>query len=133
MGLLRGSMLKTVVTILGLTLTACSVGAVNGAGDDDTDAPAGDPRAASFANEVLPIVMNKGCLNISCHGGVQNPQMSTFDKMTTNGIAGRYIVTPAASNIIITKDAPTPGTHQGMPYLSAPEKTSISTWIESAP
>jgi hypothetical protein len=134
MGLLRGSMLKTVVTTLGLALSACSVGAVDGIGDDDGDGGVtGDPRAATYATDVLPLMDNKGCNNVSCHGGVQNPQMLTFDKMTSNGLPGRYISTPAASNIIIIKDDPTPGTHQLQPYLDATEKATVSAWLESAP
>ncbi len=135
MGLLRGSMLKTVVTTLGLALAACSVGAVDGIGDDDdTDGGiSGDPRAATFATDVAPIFMNKGCTaGGTCHGnGIQNPQFMSFEIMTSNGLPGRYISTPAASNIIIIKDDPTPGMHQLLPYLDATEKTAVSTWLES--
>jgi hypothetical protein len=127
-------MLKTVVTTLGLLLAACSVGEVKTPGGD-TDAPSADPRAATFATQVLPIVNAKGCNNAgTCHGGgTQNPQMLTFEDMTGNGIPGRYIATPAATNVIIIKDDATPGLHQNLPYLDAGEKTMVSTWLESAP
>lgn len=128
-------MLKTVVTTLGLALAACSVGSVGGGGD--TDGGAGDPRAGTFAQEVLPIVMAQGCTNLSCHGGVQNPQLNSFQLMTSNGLPGRYTTTPATANVIITKDATTPGMHPtagaGIPYLNQVGKDAISAWLNSGP
>lgn len=131
MVLLRGFMLKTVVITLGLLATGCSVGAVDGIGGDDTptpDGPGNDPRAGTFAAQVLPLFDGKGCNNVSCHGGVQNPQLRSFELMTTNGLPGRYLTTPSASNILITK-----GEHQNAPYLDAIEIGSVATWIDSGP
>jgi len=137
MGLLRGFMLKTVVTtILGLSLAACSVGAVDGLADDDPDGGAGDPRSATFATEVLPLAMAKGCVDLGCHGGVQTPQLMSFEMMTSNSaLAAKYLKQPSAENILITKDqlvAPL-GMHQARPYFDATDKAAISTWIDSAP
>jgi len=128
-------MLTTVAISLGLMLSACSVGAIQGFGDDDSDAASGDPRSGTFAQEVLPLATATGCLNAGCHGGIQNPQLGSFVLMTTNGLPGRYTSTPAASNILITKDQATPGTHPtaANPYFNATEKAALSTWLESAP
>lgn len=137
MGLLRGSMLKTMVVTLGLALAACSVGAVDGVGDDDTDGGVtADPRAATFATEVLPLAMNKGCLDAACHGGVQTPLMKSFGDMTSNSVlAAKYLKQPSSANIIITKDviAGTPGMHSARPYFDATDKAAISAWIDTGP
>jgi hypothetical protein len=134
MGLLRGFMLKTVVTTLTLALAACSVGSVNGGDDVPTDGTSGDPRAATYDATVKPIMTAKGCLAAgTCHGnGVQNPKFTSFTDMTTSGSPGRYIA-PSATNIIITKDVPTPGMHQNAPYLDATDKGTVSTWLDSGP
>ncbi len=131
MGLLRGFMLKTVVTTL--ALAGCSVGSVNGGDDVQTDG-GNDPRAGTFDATVKPVFMAKGCLAAgTCHGnGVQNPQFLSFTDMTTNGSPGRYLA-PSTTNIIITKDVPTPGLHQNLPYLDTADKTTVSTWIDSGP
>lgn len=125
-------MLKTVVTTL--LLAGCSVGSVNGPGDQPDGGGGADPRAATFDTAVKPTFMTKGCLaGGTCHGnGTQNPLFSSFTDMTTSGPPGRYI-TPSASNVIITKDVPTPGTHQNLPYLDAADKTTVSTWLDSGP
>ena len=133
MGLLRGFMLKTVVTTLTLALAACSVGSVNG-DDVPGDGAGNDPRAATYDTTVNPVVMAKGCLAAgTCHGnGIQNPKFSSFTDMTTSGSPGRYIA-PSATNINITKDNPTPGLHQGAAYLDATDKGTVSTWLDSGP
>lgn len=138
MGLLRGFMLKTVVSTLGLALAACSVGSVNGGGDDvPTDGSGGnDPRAGTFATEVLPLVMGKTCTDANCHGGVQTPKLTSFALMTENSVlAAKYLKLPATDNIIINKDiiATTPGMHQGRPYLTQTEKDSIAAWLATGP
>ncbi len=136
MGLLRGSMLKTVVTTLGLVLAACSVGSVGGGGGDTDGGNTGDPRSGTFSTEVLPLIMNKGCLDASCHGGVQTPQMMSFGSMTSNTVlAAKYLKQPSSDNIIITKDviSGTPGMHQLRPYLDATDKSAISAWIDTGP
>lgn len=129
-------MLKTVVTTL--ILAGCSVGAVNGVGDDTPDPDGGvvaDPRAATFGTDVTPIVTAKGCAAANCHD-VTNPKLTSFTDMTGNGNAAlvtRYLGTPSATNILITKDtivAPI-GMHQGAPYLDAAQKTTLSAWIDS--
>jgi len=133
MGLLRGFMFKTVVTTLGLFLAACSVGAVDGIGDDDTDAGGTDPRAATFATMVKPLVDAKTCTDAACHGGITNPNLTSFDAMTSNAVlAAKYLQQPSASNVLIIKDAGT-GTHSARPYLDANDKTMISAWIDSGP
>jgi hypothetical protein len=134
MGLLRGIMLKTVVTTLGLFLAACSVGSVNGAGDDTPgDGGGNDPRAATFATMVKPLVDAKTCTDATCHGGITNPNLTSFEALTSNSVlAAKYLKQPSAENVIITKDAGT-GTHSARPYLDATDKQMISAWIDSGP
>lgn len=128
-------MLKTVVTTL-LLATGCSVGSVNGPGEQP-DGGGADPRAATFDSTVKPIFEAKGCTaGGTCHGnGTQLPNFGSFMLMTTNGPTGRYIAPPppTGTNIIITKDVPTPGMHQNLPYLDATDKTTVSTWLDSGP
>lgn len=132
MGLLRGFMLKTVVFTLGIGLTGCSVGSVNG-GDDTPPSDAGvDPRAATFNTGLRDVVTPKGCVAAApCHGGTQTPLMMSFEMMTSNtALAAKYLKTPASMNIIITKAADG-AVHQGVNYLDATDKATISTWLET--
>lgn len=125
-------MYKTVATTLTLVLAACSVGSVNG-DNVPTDAAA-DPRAGTFDQMVLPLVNAKTCNEAGCHGGAQNPKMTSFALLTeVPANAAKYLKVPAAENILITKDALSPGTHQGRAYLDAADKAAISTWLATGP
>ena len=139
MGLLRGFMLKTVVTTLtlALALTACSVGSVNGGDDVLTDGSGNDPRAGTFDGMVLPLVTAKTCTDANCHGGTQTPKLSSFAQMTENSaLAAKYLELPVTENVIINKDllpGGTPGMHQGRLYLSQTDKDAISSWLMTGP
>ncbi len=116
-------------------------------GNDDTGvicdlgAPIGAPTV-SFANDLMPLFENSGCLSAGCHGGGLpssgyrlGAYASAFDpgdQATDFGICPIVPGDPDAS-YMIEKLSPGPRTGARMPFLQAPltagEIELIRTWI----
>jgi hypothetical protein len=78
-------------------------------------------QAAKFDTAIKPLVTR--C--VACHGGVQMPNFTSYATLDA-----RYKTPPGATNILATKADPTAGTHQGITYFSAVEKTAVIDWID---
>lgn len=121
MELLRGPLLRSMVTILGLALAACSVGEVETPAIDA--APPNPANIASFMTMIGPLVVP--CTG--CHGSTQNPVLTSFTTLLP-----MYYAKPGSSSKLVTKDIDdnTPGMHQGISYLNDTQKMTVSTWID---
>lgn len=121
---LRSSLIALVVVLGG-----CDVGEVPPAGGG-TGPDAGvtsDPRAATFATVVKPVVTR--CAVAGCHTATppqtcQTPNFFSFDTLLPI-----YKMAPGTSNIIITHVGDGQ-THNAITYLSTAEKKTISDWID---
>lgn len=111
------------VTILGLALGACSVGAVDGLADDDgtPDSGVNQANVTSFTAQIAPLVTR--CTG--CHGGTQDPNLTSF---TT--LKAKYYAKPGASNILVTKGDQNGGNHEGIAYFDATAKAAVAAWID---
>jgi hypothetical protein len=99
-------------------LAACSVGEVPLEGTPDA---APSPNQLSFASTITPLVTE--C--ISCHSAVTPPNLTSFD-----ALGAAYKAKPGANNILVIKGDATAGQHQGLPYFTAAEKTTVAGWID---
>ena len=113
MDLLRGPLLRSMVTILGLTLGACSVGEVEGL---TPDGPVNQTNVTSFSAQISPLVTR--CTG--CHGTTQDPNLTSFTTLKP-----KYYTKPGSANILVNK-----GDHEGVTYFSATEKASVTSWID---
>ena len=119
--------LRTCSVVLCIVLGACSVGEVpiTGGGADGgvgADAAAGGGEAA-FTSMIKPLVMTKGC--VACHSGaVQPPNFTSYQTLDP-----KYRSGPAATNLLLN-EAGDGVLHNGVPYFSTAEKTTISNWIQ---
>jgi hypothetical protein len=117
---------RTLVTIF-LFLGACSVGAVQTGGDDDgggVDAGADNPaNVASFNATIAPLVTE--CT--ACHSTTQPPNLSSF-----SALQAIYKTKPGSTNKLVTKAVGLvpEGVHQGIPYLTADELTTVTNWVD---
>jgi hypothetical protein len=103
-------------------LAACSVGEVPlGAVDAGPDAAPG-PNQLSFNATIKPLVTE--CL--PCHGAVTPPNLTSFDTLDV-----KYQGKPGAANIFVTKGDLTGGVHQGAPYFTPAEQTTVGNWIDT--
>lgn len=90
-------------------------------------------EAVSFANDVLPIFVSKGCTG--CHGGTNNLFVDTYAHLMSGGSVNGPVVTPfngEGSKIIMKlRGTASFGARmpQGGPYLDNATIDKISTWI----
>jgi len=121
----RGSMFRTIITILVFAIGACSVGEVPIGGDDTTtDASGGNAvDKQSYNQQVAPLVTR--CTG--CHGSTQDPNLANYDLLKP-----LYKQKPSTTNKLITKDVDdgTVGQHQGTTYLNDTEKQAVGAWID---
>jgi hypothetical protein len=103
-------------------LAACSVGEVPLGGDAGPDA-APSPNQLSFNATIKPLVTE--CLG--CHAAATPPNLTSFDTLDV-----KYQGKPGAGNILVTKGDPN-GVHQGAPYFTPAEKTTVGNWIDALP
>jgi len=115
--------------ILVTVLAACDVGEVDIGGGGGVDASMNSAKAMAFASTIKPLAETKGCFTATTCHSVQSPVLTSF-----GALGATYKMGPSASNILVTKDvvSGTPGTHSGIPYFTAAEKTTVSTWIDMA-
>ena len=125
---LRAFMIRAVLIVSALSLAACDVGEVDiGGGTVDAAGPSA-AKVAMFDSTIKPMAMTKGCISAGCHGGVQPPVLNSFTTLQPKHFTG-----PSNINIMITKDVVNgvaTGTHSGLPYYSATEKTTVAAWID---
>jgi hypothetical protein len=102
------------------SLTACSVGAVDGPPPVDAA-----PSAAelSFNSMIKPIVVR--C--VGCHSGGSPPNLSSYSALTANANT-RYTSKPGSANVMVTK-----GDHAGIIYFTPADKATMENWINSLP
>lgn len=125
MDALRSSLIALVVV-----LGACDVGEVpaGGGGGGGTDAGStSDPRAATFATVVQPVVMR--CRITGCHlatppANGQAPNFFSFDTLATI-----YKMPPSMNSPIMTHVGDGQP-HSAITYLSTAEKKTIADWID---
>jgi hypothetical protein len=111
------------LSVIGVSLAACSVGEVPIAGVDANDAAA----EASFNQQILPLAQARGCLDgAACHAGVQMPILNNYSMLTV-----RYKTKPGSTNILVTKGNLTGGIHQAVPYFDPQEQATVAAWIDS--
>ncbi len=130
MVLLRASMLRAVLIVSVASLaSACDVGEVDIGGGMMVDAQTVSmAKSMAFTATIKPIADAKNCTSAGCHGGVTPPVMTTF-----TALLPKYYTGPSATNVMITKDVvagTATGTHSGLPYFSAAEKTMVAAWID---
>jgi hypothetical protein len=107
-----------------MMLAACGVGEVSdGTPDSGMTGGAGEN---SFNTMIKPLVTE--CTG--CHGSGTKPILSSYASLTADA---KYKAKPGAMNILVTKADATGGTHQGVTYFSAMEKTTVGNWIDSLP
>jgi hypothetical protein len=102
----------------------CGVGEVPIEGGE-TDGGNTVDGEASFNEQIMPLVTAKGCVTPTCHGGVQQPSLSTF-----SALQPRYYTKPGSGNILVTKGNLTGGVHQAVPYFDAAEQATVAAWID---
>ena len=112
--------LRLVSLALSACLAACSVGEVPG---DPPDGGNGTGGGQSFNAMVAPLVTE--CTG--CHGGTP-PNLTSF-----SALQAKYKMKPGNANILVTKGDAMGGMHQGIPYFTAAEKTTVAAWIDSLP
>lgn len=107
-------------------LAACSVGEVpaGGGGTPDGSVPTdsggnGTGPGQSFQTQIAPLVTR--CTG--CHGGGTAPNLTSYMMLEA-----KYKTKPGSSNILVNK-----GDHAGIIYLTATEKTTVASWIDSLP
>jgi hypothetical protein len=104
-----------VVTFL---VGACSVGEVPIGG---VDGGAGGSQAG-FDATIKPLVISKGC--VSCHSAGQPPNFTSY--ATLDPV---YRRAPSSSNKLIL-EAADGALHNGFPYFTTQEKTTVKNWID---
>lgn len=113
---------RAVVAALLMT-AACSVGEVpiggGGTPDGNNDGTGG---GMSFNAMVKPLVTE--C--VACHSTTQPPNLMSF-----SALDAKYKAKPGNANILVTKGSLTAGVHQGVPYLTPAEQTTVAGWIDS--
>jgi hypothetical protein len=118
-------LLRATVASLFMLLGACGVGEVPIGGGGTPDAAGGGGGGGqSFNAMITPLVTR--C--IGCHSATQGPTLTSFD-----ALQAKYKVKPGESNILVTKADATAGSHQGIQYPAATEKTAVAGWINSLP
>jgi len=117
--------LRSSVVALFFLLGACDVGEVppgsGGGPGGGPDGGTGGTQAQTFDSVIKPLVTR--CT--SCHGTTQAPNLGSYSVLDA-----KYRTPPGASNILVTKGDATNGTHEGIQYFSASEKTTIANWID---
>ena len=100
-------------------LAACSVGEVplDGVGTPDA---APNVNQQSFMSTIQPLVTE--C--VGCHSAATPPNLTSF-----SALDAKYKVKPGAMNILVTKAGPG-AVHQGVPYFTEAEKTTVGGWID---
>jgi uncharacterized membrane protein len=112
---------RCVLVALFVTLAACDVGEVPSGAAVDAGTGGATTQAARFDTVIKPLVTR--CT--ACHGTTQAPNFTSYAALDA-----RYKTAPGASNILVIKADATGGTHQGITYFSATEKTTVATWID---
>lgn len=124
MSLLRGLMLRSSLLLL-FVASACSVGAVDGAGG--ADANLNDPNAMSFNAMVKPITTAR-CTNTGCHqpGGTQPvPGLNEYANLQAN-----YKIKPGTNSKLVSY-LPDGAVHQTTTFFDATEKATVAAWLDS--
>lgn len=102
--------------------SACSVGEVPGEGSGTPDAPPAGPNQLSFNAMIKPIV--GAC--VGCHTVGQPPILTSFDTLEA-----RFTAKPGNTNILVTKGDATNNQHPvGIPYFTADQKATVTSWID---
>jgi hypothetical protein len=109
--------LRCVVT--GFVLAACSVGEVPIGGGVDGGVTVGSK--AGLDATIKPMVMTKNC--VPCHSAGQPPNFTSYDTLDL-----KYKTGPVSTNKLLT-EAADGALHNGVPYFTTAEKTTISNWI----
>jgi hypothetical protein len=94
----------------------------------------------SFAQDIRPIILAKGCLGSSCHGTAMQSGLSLgagnyTDVSTASGNNGAFVIPGNASQSnFYLKTSPSPPFGSRMPltgnYLSADELEMVRRWID---
>ena len=104
-----------------MVLAACSVGEVpiGGGGDGGVGG-----SKAGFDTNIKPMVMTKGCVIPTCHGGTQAPNFTSYETL-----APMYRTGPSAMNRLIL-EAADGAVHNGVTYFTTAEKTTVKNWLD---
>jgi len=131
MVVLRGFMLRAALIGSIALAAACDVGEVDIGGDTPmVDAPmvSNSPKAMAFESTIKPLAETKGCMTATTCHGLTPPILLSYGQLLP-----KYTTGPGASNVLVTKGGdPPPGTHSGLPYFSAAERTMVAAWIDMA-
>ena len=112
---------RCALVALFVALAACDVGEVPSGAGVDAGTGGGATQAARFDTVIKPLVTR--CT--ACHSAAQGPNLTSYTALDT-----KYKTPPGANNILVIKGDATGGTHQGITYFSATDKTAVANWID---